>query len=183
MISSGFFIIGFLISLKLPKLQTAKIVGKGIIRKIIVKNKFLFSSLLIRHIGAAAGAARILGLNEEGIISAMGLAAEQAGLSRQPLAEKVNGKNILCGLAAAQGIHSAFAAQAGIKGAKDFITGRYGLNNLFASGNADVAGARLATDLHLEHRGSNAWHALVHNRGRHCICWHSAALSGHVDAR
>ena len=53
-ISSGFFIIGFLISLKLPKLQTAKIVGKGIIKKIIVKNKFLFSSLLIRHVGAAA---------------------------------------------------------------------------------------------------------------------------------
>ena len=53
-ISSGFFIIGFLISLKLPKLQTVKIVGKGIIKKIIVKNKFLFSSLLIRHIGAAA---------------------------------------------------------------------------------------------------------------------------------
>ena len=54
LISSGFFIIGFLISLKLPKLQTAKTVGKGIIKKIIVKNKFLFSSLLIRHIGAAA---------------------------------------------------------------------------------------------------------------------------------
>ena len=53
-ISSGFFIIGFLISLKLPKLQTVKIVGKGVIKKIIVKNKFLFSSLLIRHIGAAA---------------------------------------------------------------------------------------------------------------------------------
>ena len=53
-VSSGFFIIGFLISLKLPKLQTAKIVGKGIIKKIIVKNKFLFSSLLIRHVGAAA---------------------------------------------------------------------------------------------------------------------------------
>ena len=53
-VSSGFFIIGFLISLKLPKLQTVKIVGKGIIKKIIVKNKFLFSSLLIRHVGAAA---------------------------------------------------------------------------------------------------------------------------------
>ena len=53
-VSSGFFIIGFLISLKLPKLQTEKIIGKGIIKKIIVKNKFLFSSLLIRHIGAAA---------------------------------------------------------------------------------------------------------------------------------
>ena len=33
LISSGFFIIGFLISLKLPKLQTEKIIGKGIIRK------------------------------------------------------------------------------------------------------------------------------------------------------
>ena len=53
-ISGGLFIIGFLISLKLPKLQIEKVVGKGIIKKIIVKNKFLFSSLLIRHIGAAA---------------------------------------------------------------------------------------------------------------------------------
>ena len=53
-ISSGFFIIGFLLSLRLPKLQTEKIIGKGIIKKIIVRNKFLFSSLLIRHIGAAA---------------------------------------------------------------------------------------------------------------------------------
>lgn len=53
-VSSGFFIIGFLLSLRLPKLQTEKIIGKGIIKKIIMKNKFLFSSLLVRHIGAAA---------------------------------------------------------------------------------------------------------------------------------
>ena len=53
-VSSCFFIIGFLISLKLPKIQTEKIVEKGIIKKIIVKNKFLFSSLLVRHVGAAA---------------------------------------------------------------------------------------------------------------------------------
>ena len=54
LISSGFFIIGFLISLKLPDLQVEKIISKGTIKKIITKNKFLFSSLLIRHIGAAA---------------------------------------------------------------------------------------------------------------------------------
>ena len=53
-ISSGFFIIGFLISLKLPDLQVEKIIAKGTIKKIITKNKFLFSSLLVRHIGAAA---------------------------------------------------------------------------------------------------------------------------------
>ena len=54
LISAGFFIIGFLISLKLPNLKVEKIIEKGTIKKIITKNKFLFSSLLIRHIGAAA---------------------------------------------------------------------------------------------------------------------------------
>jgi len=54
LISSGFFIIGFLISLKLPNLQAEKIIAKGTIKKIITKNKFLFSSLLVRHIGAAS---------------------------------------------------------------------------------------------------------------------------------
>ena len=90
------------------------------------------------HIGAAAGAARLLGLGEDGVLSAMGLAAEQAGLSRQPLADRVNGKNILCGLAAGQAIHSAFAAEAGIKGSPNFLTGRFGLNAIFAGGNADL---------------------------------------------
>ena len=90
------------------------------------------------HIGAAAGAARLLGLGEDGIMSAMGIAAEQSGLSRQPLTDRVNGKNILCGLAAAQATHSAFNAQAGIKGSSNFLTGRYGLNVLFAGGGADL---------------------------------------------
>jgi len=90
------------------------------------------------HIGAAAGVARILGLGEDGILSAMGLAAEQAGLSRQPLADRVNGKNILCGIAAGQAIQSAFAAQAKIKGSPNFLTGKFGLNAIFAEGNADL---------------------------------------------
>ncbi len=90
------------------------------------------------HIGAAAGAARLLGLDEDGIMSAMGIAAEQAGLSRQPLTDRVNGKNILCGVAAGQAASSVFNAQAGIKGSANFLTGRYGLNVLFANGEADL---------------------------------------------
>jgi len=90
------------------------------------------------HIGAAAGVARIIGLDEDGIMSAMGIAAEQAGLSRQPLADRVNGKNILCGIAAAQGVQSAYAAQAGIIGSKNFLTGKFGLNAIFAEGKADI---------------------------------------------
>lgn len=90
------------------------------------------------HIGAAAGAARLLGLDHDGVMSAMGIAAEQAGLSRQPLADRVNGKNILCGIAAGQAVQSAYSAQAGIKGSANFISGKYGLNVLFAEGKGNL---------------------------------------------
>ena len=49
-ISAGLLIIGFLISLKLPKLQIEKVIGEGIIKKIIVKNKFLFSNNAVSSI-------------------------------------------------------------------------------------------------------------------------------------
>jgi len=52
-ISSGFFIAGLIVTKKLPNLLSKKEL-KGTTKRIIVKNKFLFSSLLMRHIGAAA---------------------------------------------------------------------------------------------------------------------------------
>jgi len=54
LVSSGFFIVGLLISTKLPNIHFEKELGHGTIKKIIVKNKFLFSSLLLRHIGAVS---------------------------------------------------------------------------------------------------------------------------------
>src|SRR5690606_13186924 len=52
---------------------------------------------------AAAGAAmRLRGGNQEAIHSAMGIAASGVGLSRQPLDARVNGKNVLCALAASR---------------------------------------------------------------------------------
>lgn len=90
------------------------------------------------HIGAAAGAARLLGMSDDGIMSAMAIAAQQAGLSRQPLADRNNGKNILCGIAAGQATTSVFNALDGIKGSPNFLSGRYGLNELFANGAANL---------------------------------------------
>ena len=89
------------------------------------------------HVGAAAGVARLLGLGEDGIVSAMGIAAQQSGLSRQPLADRTNGKNILCGISSGQAIASAYSARAGVKGSPNFLEGVYGLNVLFAGGAAD----------------------------------------------
>ena len=53
-VSSAFFIIGFLISTRLPNIVSEKELEPGTTKKVIVKNKFLFLSLLLRHIGAAS---------------------------------------------------------------------------------------------------------------------------------
>lgn len=52
--SSGLFIVGFLVSTRLPNIVSEKELEPGTTKKIIVKNKFLFLSLLLRHIGAAS---------------------------------------------------------------------------------------------------------------------------------
>jgi MFS family permease len=54
LVSSGFFVIGFLISTKLPNIISKKELEPGTTKRVILKNKFLFSSLLLRHIGAAS---------------------------------------------------------------------------------------------------------------------------------
>ena len=89
-------------------------------------------------VGAAAGAARLLGLDAAGIRSAMGIAAAGSGLSRQALADLVNGKNILAGAAAKVGVESAILARAGVAGAPNFLTGSYGLQVLYADGRGDA---------------------------------------------
>jgi len=52
--SSGFFALGFLVSLKLKKSNHNLIDINDSTRNVIIKNKFLFLSLLLRHTGASA---------------------------------------------------------------------------------------------------------------------------------
>ena len=67
-------------------------------------------------------------------LSAMGIAAAGVGLSRQALADRVNGKNILAGLAAKDAVEAALLARQGVAGAPNFLTGIYGLNALYGGG-------------------------------------------------
>jgi len=53
-ISAGLFLAGLIFSMKLPNLVSKKEIEPGTIKKVISKNRFLFLSLLMRHIGAAA---------------------------------------------------------------------------------------------------------------------------------
>ena len=54
LISAGLFAIGLLISTRLPNILSKKELEPGTTKKVISKNRFLFLSLLLRHVGAAA---------------------------------------------------------------------------------------------------------------------------------
>ncbi len=54
LVSAASFIIGLMFTIKLPNTTQEKELEPGTTKKIISKNKFLFLSLLLRHIGAAA---------------------------------------------------------------------------------------------------------------------------------
>ncbi|MBA4718899.1 MAG: MFS transporter [Nitrosopumilus sp.] len=54
LISAASFIVALMFTIKLPNISQEKELEPGTTKKIIVKNKFLFLSLLLRHIGAAA---------------------------------------------------------------------------------------------------------------------------------
>ena len=54
LISGVFFLIGLLFTIKMPNTLQEKELTPGTTKNIIIKNKFLFISLLLRHIGASA---------------------------------------------------------------------------------------------------------------------------------
>lgn len=54
LVSSGFFVFGLLVTTRLPNITSKKELEPGTTKRIITKNKFLFLSLLMRHIGASA---------------------------------------------------------------------------------------------------------------------------------
>lgn len=54
MMSAASFTIGLIFTIKMPNPMQEKEIEPGTTKKIISKNKFLFTSLLLRHVGAAA---------------------------------------------------------------------------------------------------------------------------------
>ena len=54
LVSSGFFLVGLVLTAKLPNITSKQELKPGTTKSVIVKNKFLFLSLLLRHIGASS---------------------------------------------------------------------------------------------------------------------------------
>ncbi|OGN94870.1 MAG: hypothetical protein A2Y89_00955 [Chloroflexi bacterium RBG_13_51_18] len=89
---------------------------------------------LFGYLGSAAVAGRIMGLDEEGMINALGLAYHQCGGAGTGVADGALAKRMGPGLAAKGGITAALMAERGITGERDPLEGKTGLYNTYMGG-------------------------------------------------
>ena len=92
---------------------------------------------LFGFLGSAAIAGRIMGLDEEKMINALGLAYHQCGGAGSGVADGALAKRMGPGLAAKAGITAAFMAERGITGERDPLEGRTGLFKTYMGGDYD----------------------------------------------
>jgi len=108
---------------------------------------------LFGFLGAAAMAGRLMGLGEEKMINALGLAYHQCGGAGSGVADGALAKRMGPGLAARAGITAALMAERGITGERDPLEGRTGLFNTYMGGDYDVK--ILTSDLGKRFEGVN----------------------------
>jgi 2-methylcitrate dehydratase PrpD len=96
--------------------------------------------------GAAAGAARLLGLGESAAGHALGIAFMQASGTQQANVEPSLCKRTLSAFAARAGVYAALLAQRGLTAPKEAFEGRFGLYALYQEGDrgklTDALGTR-----------------------------------------
>jgi 2-methylcitrate dehydratase PrpD len=108
---------------------------------------------LFGHLGAAAMASRLMGLDQERMINALGLAYHQAGGAGSGVGDGALAKRMGPGLAARAGITAALMAEYGITGERDPLGGRTGVFNTYLRG--DFSRERLTADLGKKFEGEN----------------------------
>ncbi|HEX7475322.1 MAG TPA: MmgE/PrpD family protein [Dehalococcoidales bacterium] len=89
---------------------------------------------LYGYLGSAAIAAKIIGLNREKMLNAVGIAYHQCAGNSQAVNDGALTKRLGPGLAARAGITSALMAERGISGAHDILEGQYGVFNQYHGG-------------------------------------------------
>jgi 2-methylcitrate dehydratase PrpD len=151
--------------------RTGKVSGKELITAIALGGDFLarlglaskpggsalsagwHPTTLFGFLGAAAVAGRIIGLDEERMINALGLAYHQCGGAGSGVSDGALAKRMGPGLAASGGIKAALMAERGITGERDPLEGSTGLFNTYMGG--DYAPGTLTRDLGKRFEGVN----------------------------
>jgi 2-methylcitrate dehydratase PrpD len=85
--------------------------------------------------GATAATCKILGLGEEGVVNAMGIALSQIAGTRQVVTDSALTKRMQPAFMTRAAITSALLAKRGITGCKGVFEGNYGFFNLYWGGN------------------------------------------------
>ena len=101
--------------------------------------------------GAAAAAGKLLGLNVEQMVNALGIAFSQSAGNRQCIVDGALTKRLQAGQAASSGVLAAILAAQGFTGAHNIFLGRFGFFELYQPGGHDAA--KLLDDLGREFRG------------------------------
>ena len=103
-------------------------------------------------LGAAAASAKLLGLTNNGMADALGLAYTQTQGNRQGLLEGTFAKRLTPAFSARAGVHAAMLAEIGVSGPRAITTGAFGLFALFGGGHDEdrvltaELGARFAVE-------------------------------------
>jgi len=87
----------------------------------------------------AAACGRLLGLDEEAMRHAFGLAYAQVHGNRQALADGTLTKRLQPAFSAVAGVQAAFLAAAGVTGPRNIVAGRFGIPELYTAGKVDLA--------------------------------------------
>jgi len=98
---------------------------------------FLISSIT-GVFGAAATSAKLLGLNYEQTVNALGIAYSQAAGNMQAYDDKTFVTRLQNGFAAKAGILSGRLAQIGVSGAHNIFSGRYGFYHIYEKDQCDL---------------------------------------------
>ena len=102
-----------------------------------------FPTALYGYLGAAAIAGRIMKLDQEAMLNALGIAYHQCAGNVQCIYDGALTKGIAAGLAAKGGVTAAIMAERGITGPKNCLEGKAGFYNVYHAGDYD---ARILTE-------------------------------------
>ena len=94
---------------------------------------------LYGYFGAATAAGKLLGLDEEGLLNAWGIAYSQAAGNTEMIVSGGLTKRLQAGFAASGGVLAGLLAQKGISGAENSFEGKAGIFNLYQRGEYEAA--------------------------------------------
>ena len=128
--------------------------GKEILRTIVVtedifirlgyaikaqstENGWIYSSV-VGYLTSALAASMLMGLDEEQMVNAMGIAYAQMAGNHQAARDTTLTKRMQPGFAARSGIFAAYLAREGLTGAHNVLEGKFGFFNVYIHGKYDI---------------------------------------------